>query len=92
MKIKDYLRLGGGLCLVIYVFYVGIKSYFRYNEVKLDYVSKKHEILRENRKHDHLKQQVVLLELPDTWEYLAKSRLGFVKPGERVYKIVKKGN
>lgn len=74
--------------LFIYVCSIGIRNYFRYNGFKLEQLALQEELIKERRRNLDYKHQLLAMEKPEYWELQAKNKLGFVKKGEKVFKIV----
>ncbi len=72
----------------MYVIYIGVINLFRYNSFKMEYQKKMvtyNEALQKNRDY---KLALAGMKTQDYWELQAKERLGYVKSGEVLYRIV----
>jgi len=74
---------------------IGISNIFRYNAFCTEFEEQRRLLLLETHTNQVYKHQLSRVEDPLFWELEAKRRLGYVKPGEVVYKVIpkeKKGN
>lgn len=69
---------------------IGINNIFRYNAFRKEYEDKRRLLLVETKINQGYKYQLSRLDGFDFWEVEAKTRLGYVKPGEIVYKVIPK--
>ena len=75
-----------------YVFFIGIKNVFRYNVFKFEHNKVKTTLNEAKQKNLAYKKELIALENNKYWELLARSKLGYIKPEEGVYKFAyKKG-
>jgi|GEM_PF-1491607 len=81
------LVLGGLVMIMGYSIWIGLKNLFRYNAYIVEYTQLYQDMLTENRVNDRMKQLLSLLQDQSFWEMTAKTKLGYVKEGEVVYKI-----
>lgn len=72
----------------VYMCAIGINNIFRYNAFYSEYDALNRSLLTETRINQSYKRQLSQLDSPELWEFQAKLRLGYVKGGEVVYKII----
>ena len=75
-------------CLFVYVCSLGIKNIIRYNGFKLQYADLVSELKKETRLNRTYKNQLLDMKTKTYWETKAREKLGYVKPGETVYKLI----
>ncbi len=73
------------LTLMGYICSIGIRNVFRYNMFKLQYAALCRDYMLEQEKRAVLNQQLLEITTSEFWELEAKSKLGYVNEGERVY-------
>ena len=78
------------LVLVVYVCCIGIKNIFRYNKFKLEAQENERVLKHLTFQQDAYNKKLLSIENEGTWELLAKTRLGYVKKGEVVYRFLPK--
>lgn len=76
------------ISLFVYICGIGINNIFRYNAFRSELAEQQRVLMLENRSNQLYKRQLSQLEAPGFWEYQAKIRLGYVLPGEVVYKVI----
>ena len=81
----------GLLAILVYVFYVGISHLFRFNEYSQRYQRMCTQINIEEGKKAAWLIQLSKMENDDYWEWMARTQLGMLQKGERVYKVTKVG-
>ncbi|MGE4169540.1 MAG: septum formation initiator family protein [Candidatus Margulisiibacteriota bacterium] len=86
--LSEHVFLFGMVLLLAYTSYIGIKNIFRYNGFKLEYQAKLDAFNVETKLNQRYRTQLLLMDRPEFWENEAKTRLGFVHPGETVYKPI----
>lgn len=74
--------------LLIYFCSIGVKNFFRYNMFEKDYKHRLAVLNAEIERNNRLKHQLVALEDPDFLEYQIREKLGYIREGETVYKII----
>lgn len=77
------------LIILVYICSIGIKNIFRYNKFKLEYRLLNAQLTKEKQRNIQLKQRLTMLKKPFFWEMIAKQKLGYIKKGETVYKIIR---
>ncbi|NDC82074.1 septum formation initiator family protein [bacterium] len=75
-------------CLFFYICGIGINNIFRYNAFRRELDEQERILLLENHANQLYKRQLSQLDTPGFWELQAKNRLGYVNPGEVVYKVI----
>ena len=73
---------------MVYVCCIGIKNIFRYNKFKLEAEQSRLQLEKLTLQRELYQKELQSMQDDQYWEFLAKKRLGYVKPGEIVYKIV----
>lgn len=81
------VMLGAALLVLGYSMWIGLKNIFRYNAYVTEYNQLRRDMMNENRMNDRSKRWLSLLQSPSFWEMAAKTKLGYVKEGEVVYKV-----
>ncbi len=76
------------ILILIYMCAIGINNIFRYNAFYSEYDALNRTLLTETRINQSYKRQLSQLDNPELWEFQAKLRLGYVKDGEVVYKLI----
>lgn len=73
-----------------YIFFIGLKNIFRYNTFKLEKarIIQRHASLLNLNQNLHARLQEMNSET--YWEFQARRQLGYIKPGEKTYKLVYK--
>ena len=87
INIKRFLAFASITAISLYIFGIGIKNIFRYNEHRHEFVSlkKQHQVQLYN--HQSYQEQLSAMESPLFWEREARRRLSYIHPKEKVYKI-----
>lgn len=73
---------------LLYICGIGIKSVFRYNAFHREHVALQQELKAVSRQNNYYKAVLSRRNNPEFWEYQAKKRLGYVLPGENVYRVI----
>jgi cell division protein FtsB len=81
---------GASILLLVYICAIGINNIFRYNAFYSEYDALKLTLLTETRVNETYKRQLSQLDNAALWELEAKTKLGYVKEGEVIYKIIPK--
>jgi cell division protein FtsB len=91
MKSKFFFHVflfGFTFSTFIYISYIGIKNVFRYNAFKRDYEQVVDKLGLLAQKNTQYKQKLLSMGQNKFWEKEAKLKLGFVKQGEEIYRLV----
>lgn len=78
------------IILFLYMCAIGINNIFRYNAFRTEFEEQRRLLLLETHTNQVYKHQLSRVEDPGFWELEAKTRLGYVNPGEVVYKVIPK--
>jgi cell division protein FtsB len=89
MKVIDTISLVISVMVLLYICSIGIKNIIRYNGFELEYQLLLSQINSETQKNRAYKKQLISLKEDVYWEMEAKNRLGFVRPGEQIYRMAK---
>lgn len=76
------------LALSIYIIFISSQTLIRIRDVEEAKVESLAAVLREEERNKQLKNTLSVQNTDEYLESLARKRLGLVKPGEVVYKIV----
>lgn len=82
------LGMSGAALFFLYICGIGIKSVFRYNAFHRERAMLQEELRNVSKQNNYYKALLSRRNNPEFWELQAKQRLGYVKPGEQVYKVV----
>ncbi len=82
------LGIVGAVLFFLYICGIGIKSVFRYNSFHREHAELQREFLAVSKQNTYYKALLSRRNNPEFWELHAKQRLGYVAPGEQVYKVV----
>ncbi len=87
---KGRLRLEaiGIILIVLYLLVQGARGLWRQGEMVIRYQNLKKEITLEQDQQEQQKRRIDRLQDPRYIELIARDRLGLVKRGEKVYKLV----
>ena len=92
-KSKNILHIGALSMLSILLVYsvsIGFRNFFRYNTLKIEELQLKKALEKLNKQNENYKNRALLVKSDDFWILSAKKKLGYIKPGEKVYKFVVK--
>ena len=78
------------LALSVYIIVISSQTLMRINEVERDKEITAQALQKEAERSTQLQKIIAIQDTDDYLESLARKRLGLVKPGEVVYKIVMK--
>ncbi|MDA1353967.1 MAG: septum formation initiator family protein [bacterium] len=90
INFKRVIALGAIASVSIYIFAIGIKNVFRYNEFKQELLALRHQHAEAESESEFYTQQLNAMETEVFWEHEARRRLSYIKANEKVYKIIYK--
>ncbi len=88
MKVVRPFFLLATIAIFVYICGIGIKNIIRYNSFKLHYTTLIADLRKETHINESFKNQLLAMNETGYWELKAKEQLGYVKPGETVYKLI----
>lgn len=90
INFKRLIALGAIVSISVYIFGIGIKNIFRYNEFKQELFALRKQHANALAENEFYSQQIDAMESEVFWEHEARRRLSYIKPQEKVYKIIYK--
>lgn len=81
----EYIWIG---FLIFYLVFLGIRGAWHQHRLYYRYHKLLQQIEQAKEQNIQLKSKIARLQDPRYLEFLARDRLGLVKPGEKVYKLI----